>query len=69
MLPRPGCCDILAARSSVSAPVHGKSGDVVPGGGSKDERASVGRRGVRSDMCLVCRDELCVVLDGSVCAG
>jgi len=41
----------------------------VPGGGSKDERASVGRRGVRSDMCLVCRGELCIVLERNVCSG
>ena len=41
----------------------------MPGGGSKDELASVGRRGVRSDMCLVCRGELCIVLERNVCSG
>jgi len=44
MLPRPGCADILPARSSVSGALASRE-DGVPGGGSVDGEASIGRRG------------------------
>lgn len=62
MLPRPGCDEILEARSSVSE-LEGTR-EVVPAGGRAFVRGSIGRRGVRSDIWRVdegldsLRDEL-----------
>lgn len=51
MLPRPGCDEILEARSSVSE-LEGTR-EVVPAGGRAFVRGSIGRRGVRSDIWRV----------------
>jgi hypothetical protein len=57
MLPRPGCDEILPARSRVSEELGSIE---VPGGGSVDERASIGRRGERREMvrCWEGREDL-----------
>ena len=51
MLPRPGCDEILEARSSVSELEGTREG--VPAGGRAFVRGSMGRRGVRSDIWRV----------------
>ena len=55
-LPRPGCVEILPARSSVSAAQVGLAGEEPGGGrraGEKGEAASMGRRRLRRDMWRV----------------
>jgi hypothetical protein len=61
MLPRPGCDEILPARSRVSEKLA--STEEVPGGArvdGEDVRASIGRRGLMMEMvrCWEGREDL-----------
>lgn len=56
ILPRPGCADILPARSRVSDE-DPRRDELVPGAASvdgEDVRASMGRRGVRMERVRDC---------------
>lgn len=71
MLPRPGCAEILPARSSV-AEEEGSSEAALPGVGSDPvvrRRGIMGRRGARRENWRGVRSDLGVELVGGVVEG